>query len=210
MTPCHFEDKMPKPTFMNLPDEKKRVILRAIREEFVANPIHKASVSNIIKSAGIPRGSFYQYFEDLTDSFFTVLDSEIAESHDLFAKALSEKNGDLFAALETFGSAMADEIFQKYDLYRIRFLFWDCELDAKWRAFRIKNQHKPDLLFHRGGSDSALRIEIMHFLNAVIQKMIERLFTENWDKETFLSHYNQYILWIQSGINVKEIHIGTI
>lgn len=153
---------MPKPTFINLPDEKKRVILRAIREEFVAHPVHKASVSNIIKSAGIPRGSFYQYFEYLTDSFFTVLDNEIAESH------------DLFVALETFGSAMADEIFQKYDLYRIRFLFWDCELDAKWRAFRINNQHKPDLLFHREGSDSALRIEIMHLLNAVIQKMIER------------------------------------
>ncbi len=200
---------MPKSTFINLPDEKKCVILSALRKEFVARPIHKASVANIIKTAGIPRGSFYQYFDDLTDSFFTVLDSEVSESHDLFARALREKNGDLFAALNAFGPAMADEIFQKYDLYRIRYLSWDCELDAKWQAFRSVNQHKPDLFYHREGSDSALRIEIMHFLNAVIKKMIERLFTENWDKATFLDHYDQNILWIQSGIKVKEIHIGT-
>ena len=201
---------MPKSTFTNLPDEKKRVILRALREEFEARPIHEASVANIIKAADIPRGSFYQYFEDLTDSFFTVLDSEISESHDLFASALKEKNGDLFAALNVFGPAMADEIFQKYDLYRNRYLSWDCELEAKWRTFRRENKHKPDLLYHLEGADSALRIEIMHFLNALIKKMIERLFIENWDKEAFLAHYAQNILWIQSGIKLKEIHIGTV
>ncbi len=65
---------MPKPTFFNLPDEKKRTILDAAIEAFIAHGYEAASVSQIVAEAGIAKGSFYQYFEDKLDLFNHLLD----------------------------------------------------------------------------------------------------------------------------------------
>ncbi|WP_127849791.1 TetR/AcrR family transcriptional regulator [Lacticaseibacillus hulanensis] len=67
---------MPKATFFRLPDEKRNRLLDAARTEFGRTPFVKASVSNIIELAGIPRGSFYQYFEDKQDIFYYMLEVE--------------------------------------------------------------------------------------------------------------------------------------
>jgi AcrR family transcriptional regulator len=65
---------MPRETFFNLDIEKREKILSAATKEFTDNQLHKSRVSNIIKKAGIPRGSFYQYFEDLDDLYYYVID----------------------------------------------------------------------------------------------------------------------------------------
>ncbi|MCU5751761.1 TetR/AcrR family transcriptional regulator, partial [Bacillus cereus] len=64
---------MPKQTFFNLEREKKELLIQAAMKEFSRVPLFEASISNIIKDAGIPRGSFYQYFEDKEDVFFFLL-----------------------------------------------------------------------------------------------------------------------------------------
>ena len=61
---------VPKPTFLNLSKEKQELLITAAKKEFSRVPLNGASISNIIKDAGIPRGSFYQYFEDKEDIFF--------------------------------------------------------------------------------------------------------------------------------------------
>lgn len=60
---------MPTQTFFNLPEEKKNRIIRAAIQEFAAYSFDQASIAHIIESAGIPRGSFYQYFENLKDIY---------------------------------------------------------------------------------------------------------------------------------------------
>lgn len=60
---------MPTQRFYNLPDEKKDRITAAAVDEFVANGIDAAEVAGVIRRAGIPRGSFYQYFADMDDLF---------------------------------------------------------------------------------------------------------------------------------------------
>ena len=59
---------MPKSTFFNLSPEKREKIEKAIENEFGRTTFEKASISNIIENAKIPRGSFYQYFEDKEDA----------------------------------------------------------------------------------------------------------------------------------------------
>ena len=59
---------MPKDTFLNLKSEKKEKIEKAITDEFTKNSFEQVSISNIIQRAQIPRGSFYQYFEDKKDA----------------------------------------------------------------------------------------------------------------------------------------------
>ncbi len=55
---------MPKQTFLSLPEDKQNTLIQSAKKEFSRVPLHEASIANIIKDAGIPRGSFYQYFED--------------------------------------------------------------------------------------------------------------------------------------------------
>ncbi len=58
---------MPKDTFFHLPEEKKKRIMIATFELLEENRYADVSINMIIKRAGIPRGSFYQYFEDKDD-----------------------------------------------------------------------------------------------------------------------------------------------
>ena len=63
---------MPKDTFFNLPTEKRDKIIDAAIEQFAELHYSKVTVDQIVKSAGIPKGSFYQYFENKDDLFPTI------------------------------------------------------------------------------------------------------------------------------------------
>ena len=100
---------MPKLTFYNLPDEKRQTLIQALKSEFSRVPLFEASVSNIVKAAGIPRGSFYQYFEDKDDAFFYLL-NELAEQENYnFLSILSMHNGDPFETAIDFYKRMLEE-----------------------------------------------------------------------------------------------------
>ena len=86
---------MPKDTFFNLEQEKREKIVKAAKQEFTANPLRKSRVSNIIKEACIPRGSFYQYFNDLDDLYYYVIDQVFEKIHKAGAM-LCESTNDLF------------------------------------------------------------------------------------------------------------------
>ncbi|WEG14566.1 TetR family transcriptional regulator [Pullulanibacillus sp. KACC 23026] len=87
---------MPKTTFFNLSKEKQVVLLNAAKEEFSRAPLHEASIANIVKEAGVPRGSFYQYFEDKEDVFFYLLDEEAKRYIEHFYSIIKMNNGELF------------------------------------------------------------------------------------------------------------------
>lgn len=89
---------MPKSTFFHLSKEKQGLLIAAAKKEFSRVPLYEASISNIIKDAGIPRGSFYQYFEDKEDLFFYLLEDHSKQNNEVFISYLKMNNGDLFAA----------------------------------------------------------------------------------------------------------------
>ena len=103
VTVCHIvrrEDRnMPKQTFFHLPKDKQDTLIQAAKKEFSRVPLHEASIANIIKDAGIPRGSYYQYFEDKEDLFYYLLNLTSQINNDRFIATLKEKNGDIFATL---------------------------------------------------------------------------------------------------------------
>lgn len=64
---------MPKETFLKLSEDKKTRIFQASVCEFSNHNFDEASLNNIVKAAGISKGSMYQYFEDKLDLFkFTI------------------------------------------------------------------------------------------------------------------------------------------
>lgn len=60
---------MPKETFFNLPEEKKLRIVNAAINQFSELHYSNVTIDGIIKDAGIPKGSFYQYFENKDDLY---------------------------------------------------------------------------------------------------------------------------------------------
>ena len=87
---------MPKITFFNLNIEKREKIKKAIINEFSKNTIAKASISNIVEEAQIPRGSFYQYFEDKEDALKYIIDEFIKVEREEIKDSLKRNNGDIF------------------------------------------------------------------------------------------------------------------
>ncbi len=74
---------MPKQTFENLPQEKRDKLFDAAVVEFARVRFSEASINQVVKGAGIARGSFYQYFHSKQDLFAYVLARIAQEKMDM-------------------------------------------------------------------------------------------------------------------------------
>ena len=90
---------MPSSTFLNLPAEKQEKLLEAATREFSHRPFNEASINQIIKEAGIPRGSFYMYFRDKEELFHYLLKRYQDGLLQRLERVLEEQGGDLLGAL---------------------------------------------------------------------------------------------------------------
>lgn len=90
---------MPSSTFLDLPAQKQEKLLEAATQEFSRRPYTEASINQIIKDAGIPRGSFYMYFTDKEDLFRYLLSGYVDQMVMVLEEALLREHGDIFAAL---------------------------------------------------------------------------------------------------------------
>lgn len=88
---------MPKETFYRLPDEKRERIMAAAEREFLENSFEAASINRIIKEAAIPRGSFYQYFEDKKDIFLYIVNTHKNEAFSFVENFIKDCDGDIFS-----------------------------------------------------------------------------------------------------------------
>jgi AcrR family transcriptional regulator len=109
---------LPKQTFFNLPAQKRKTLMEAAGKEFARVPLSQASIANIIKSAKIPRGSFYQYFENKEDLYYFLLGEQTKERKINFISLLTKHNGDIVeATIEMYYDflvKMPDEDEQKF------------------------------------------------------------------------------------------------
>lgn len=100
---------MPSSTFFHLPEEKRRKLLDCARAEFVRVPYPDVSINQIIRAAGIPRGSFYMYFTDKEELFHYLLSLFEERVEALMIQLLDQTGGDLLAAfLGCFDTILAD------------------------------------------------------------------------------------------------------
>lgn len=90
---------MPKDTFHNLSIDKKTKIFQAAVQEFSTRRFSDSSINQIIKTAGIPRGSFYQYFKDKEDIYYYMFTEIMKEKRAIITKAHSlNPDADFFEA----------------------------------------------------------------------------------------------------------------
>jgi TetR/AcrR family transcriptional regulator len=65
---------IPKSTFLNLSEEKRRRIVREAVREFADKGFQKASLNAIVARLGIAKGSLYQYFDNKEALFLYLFD----------------------------------------------------------------------------------------------------------------------------------------
>lgn len=108
MTDGHLwrNNLMPKETFFNLPEEKMKKIVTAAIDQFSKVHYSKVTINSIVNSAGIPKGSFYQYFDN-KDDLYIYLFTELGDTKiDLF-QSLKASIRDV-----TFKEYMMNYIFE--------------------------------------------------------------------------------------------------
>lgn len=104
---------MPKQTFYKLPQEKQARILAAAKREFTRVRYSDASINQIVRAAGISRGSFYQYFEDKQDIFWYFLQDFKKQIISAFFKLIRDMSGDFLAALSIFMADFIGEVYRE-------------------------------------------------------------------------------------------------
>ena len=85
-------------TFLRLPEEKRTRFLNAAWDEFTAVRFTDVSISQIVRRAGIPRGSFYQYFADKDDLLAYLLEEVRNRIKEEYRRVLRDSGGDIFQA----------------------------------------------------------------------------------------------------------------
>lgn len=186
---------MPKATYLKLPEEKKQRIYAACKTEFADKPFHQATVRNIVQSLEIPRGSFYQYFEDLTDCYIYVLSQETSELHQLFLEAI--KKYPLEKALDEYKHLLLKELVhnENYAIYKYRFLDWNHELTLAWKKYN------PQTFVSKEPVSPMISV-----FKAVVHDLVYRLFAEEWSDQEFVAHYDSEVAVIMNGLSGSQNH----
>ncbi|OJE38478.1 TetR/AcrR family transcriptional regulator [Bacillus thuringiensis] len=180
---------MPKQTFFNLEREKKEVLIQAAMKEFSRVPLFEASISNIIKDAGIPRGSFYQYFEDKEDVFFFLLNDHSKRDNDKFISIIKENEGDLFDSyIELYQYLLRKfQNLENRNFFRNAFLNMNYKVENTFTRNMNEAEHKDRLseimtLINKEKLNIANEREIFHVMKIITAVTFHNLI-QNFAKE---------------------------
>ena len=88
-----------KPTFMNIPKEKREKILSVAVNEFAYNGFNNANINTIAKKAEVSVGSLYKYFDTKTDLFLTSVNYAL-QNLEIIMETIVESQEDVMIKLE--------------------------------------------------------------------------------------------------------------
>ena len=155
---------MPSDTFFRLPEEKRKRIIDAAWDEFTSVSFDQVSINRIVRAADIPRGSFYQYFEDKSDLFRYLADGVKRYALEGYLAVLRANRGDLF-------SSMLDSFDQ---LRKIQGLP-DSWLDPVWEQVDLRHLKQPDLRYIQ----TVFPLCLLTLANAALDSLAH---SEHWDR----------------------------
>lgn len=222
---------MPKKTFFRLPQEKQQRLLEAAKIEFSRTSLQEASIANIVKLAEIPRGSFYQYFEDKEDLYYYYFDSVRRNSKVELEKAITDAEGDLFAGFEQYFLKMIKEILIGPHASFYRNLFMNMDYRASNRVspgldsemLKRKRIEKKEIHHKKQAEEflkmvdlSLLQVNDAHELHLLIQMLMATIFStitasyhaldldENYDINNSIRDFQTKLEWLKNGSYRKK------
>lgn len=180
---------MPKATFFNLPEKKRQSLIKALEIEFSRVPLYEASIANIVKTANISRGSFYQYFEDKEDAYFYILREQANSKNKQFLQQLENHQGDLFEAITAFYYELLLELpdEEEYNFFRNALLNVTHQIETMFNNIIVRNVHGEGLeVISQRVDKDMLNIEsdkeLLHVIQ-IISAVAFRNFVEKFTRE---------------------------
>jgi AcrR family transcriptional regulator len=196
---------VPKDTFYNLSNEKKKRIFDAAVKEFSTRRFSEASLNQIMKAARIPWGSFYQYFNDKTDIFVLVLEKIATE-----IKAIEQKNMVDYSncdALTQFANKLASVIElnnSKPEYVRITMIQSKESDPFVKKFFELQEEHKQAVikLFERDKQRGLIRedVDAAAVIDMVYLLSKETFSTIGLDGNTYQKRMEAFLRIIREGI----------
>lgn len=197
---------MPTRTFLNLPKEKRIRILRAAKKEFSRVPLEKAVIANIVKEAKIPRGSFYQYFDNVEDLFFHLIHYMYGIDKKKFAKYLKEADNDVYEALKMKFSNTIDKLTieenRQFRLNIMSAIFNDKSAYDMVVPKIMEPGTEVDLAYFPPEMQKSKNFQnLLNIIKMVGKALLERYLIKADDKEEIKNNYNDYIDFLKFSLN---------
>lgn len=161
---------MPSKTFYNLPDDKRKRLIKAGRREFTKYSLEASSLNRILKRAEIPKGSFYAYFQDKDEFYWYILNDVIRPRITSYEDLLDEFEGDLFLVEEMHLQEMIN-------------LLKDYEFSGMLRNMFLYSYHH---VRHKVFDHSEVRFALIYSIHIRHKKHIYRVKNE----QEFLAFYD--------------------
>ncbi|MET1014754.1 MAG: TetR family transcriptional regulator [Paenisporosarcina sp.] len=205
---------MPKQTFFNLPNEKKESLIQAAMKEFSRVPLSEASISNIIKEAAIPRGSFYQYFEDKEDLFYFLLEEYSKQLRARFLTILKKQDGDIIASyIESFEMMLVNLQNKEF-----RYFFRNAFLNMNYRVENTLSKSVTDETLssrftelvelvntdHLNILDKSELFRVFKILKAMTIQNLIQVFAQDLPIEESVKNYTMELNMIKRGLYKQD------
>jgi AcrR family transcriptional regulator len=200
---------LPKKTFFHLSKDKQDMLIQCAKREFSRVPLHEASIANIIKDAGISRGSFYQYFEEKEDLYYYLLDQSSQRNNERFIAALKEKNGDIFETfIDSFQFMIQDHTNQEHkNFFRNAFLNMNYKTEKTFTNNIYEENRKSQLLpiislMNTENLNIQGERELQHILKIIIAVTFDNLiqvFVKDLTYEEALKNYGEQMELLKRG-----------
>lgn len=200
------ENNMPKETFHSLKDEKKQRVVDAALEEFSVKTFSQASLNKIIKNAGIPKGSFYQYFENKEELYTYLLETTSKASKEMFAK-VQEMNptADTFEIIlrTTEQSFRQTNIDSRYTRIALLTILDDSDFIVDIRKKGASQRRTIDML-ERDKECGKIKPDVDSELvaNMISAFSLRELFRCGSDIEKYLKNIGEAINIIREGVSL--------
>lgn len=191
---------MPTKTFINLPDDKKETLLKAARREFSQHPFLSSSINQIIIDAKIPRGSFYQYFDNKEDLYFYVLEQDKEKLiNGLLPKLENKKLSDFFLTtfdymIEYFNISSSEEYYKNVFISLHQF---ESLHPMNFHIFNGTLKEKGLKLLN---ADPNIQDELYEMLLALLFKNIIFVLEKKKSREEVYNKYQKLLHIIEKGL----------
>jgi len=198
---------LPKETFFNLADEKKGRIFNAAVSEFSSKRFSEATINSIIKTALIPRGSFYQYFSDKEDIYLYMLNEIGKEKLSVMGYTMQScTDADFFDTFINMFEAALKWSKTKPDYHRIGMLMLTDESDfigklrdlseqgfQMFKDLVVRDQNKGLI---KKDINPAIVIDLIYSANLYLSKSLQKDLSET----DLLKRLHQMLAIIKHGI----------
>jgi AcrR family transcriptional regulator len=202
---------MPKETFYNLPPTKQNSIIEAIQQTFLDKPMTKISISDVVRHADIPRGSFYQYFDDLEDMFSFLIDYSLKAFEEEVLSRVKSETIDFFDYL-SIALEKDYAFFVAYPHHKIvnKFFSYSHSYTVDFNSYikRRHNLYKEIISYLDTSALSHICSDYVFNLYIQINQMkmqyIQKIMKNRLNLEQAKAEYLWFIKVFKNGI--KEIH----